>query len=237
MALVALPAVALEQELALDATVGFEGGITTNPRVQLVPSPSHASFVLRPRLGIGARYGVTNAFYVGAAVDGAYSFGPSLTPQYVQSNDIVYSDTPGHSPSELWSFNLGTSRNRQAAGTLYAFNGGAATYAVVGYRPHLGYDYMGFLELAAGPAVGVWYNSGLVSNIGGQERLVLGPDELVHQVVPGVAVRVQGGFEARLHDNFSVAVMPYLSGSFVGSVSLEAGVAVRPSFLFAPYPL
>lgn len=213
--LIASPALADEEEVAFDAAVAVEGALLTNPYEG--PLSLKPLFAGRPRVTLGARYGLTNSLYAGVHLTGTGSFTASAAPHILVTPDVTVDGFTGE---------------------LHSTQATAGLLATAGYRLDLGWNYTGFVELQAGPAATVWYHWHLAiprTNPFEDVLVLLGPDRIPLTILPGAMVRLQGGFEARILDNFLVVVMPYVGGGWVGGVDVSAGVAVRASWVQTPW--
>jgi len=218
-ALLLLPssaALADDDELALDASVGIEAAVLTNPFEG--PLSLKPIFAGRPRIALAARYGWTNSIYTGVRIDGTLALSPSTSPQFLTTPDVT-----------VGTFN----------GNLISTAGSAAVLATVGYRLDLGWNYTALLEIQAGPSVAVWYHHSLTVpgsfDAEGNPIAYLNSESLPLTVLPGGLVRVQAAFEARLFDHLNLVVMPYVSAGWIGGIDVAGGVSARVSWMFSPW--
>ena len=205
-----------DDELALDASVGLEAAVLTNPYEG--PLSLKPIFAARPRVALAARYGWTNSIYTGVRVDGTVALSPSTSPHLLT--------TPAVS---IETFN----------GDLVSTAGSAALLATAGYRLDLGWNYTAIFEVQAGPALAVWYHHHLAVpgsfDAAGKPIVYLGPGTIPLTVLPGGLVRLQAAFEARLFEHLLLVVMPYVSAGWIGGVDVAGGISARVSWMFSPW--
>ena len=177
-----------------------------------LPFGQSSSLTFLPRLGVSARYGISNSAHVGIGLDGS-AFG-LLTARNVEFQNVVGDILTG----ARLDFALPLS---------------------VGWRFDSGFDITGIIEAQAGPYLAGWTRNKLVDPriLGPNGLPVELPAEIGDQWRLGALVRLQALFEARLFDLLAVGVGPTVSASWAGAWALQVGLVVRPSFVFGFGPL
>lgn len=202
-------------EVSLDLTAAGDAAVLLHPAVHDAlqsPATPTATFAMLPRLGVGARYALSDELRVGMAVDVAAA--PNL-----KASQVSVKNTTG---------DLFTGTYAEASLPLS-----------LGWRLDTGHDFSGALELSAGPLVTLWSGSALADPTrldanGLPSAFPVAIDDAWD--IGGIA-RASAAFEVRLFDMLVVAIAPSVGVSWAGTVGARAGIAVTPSYVAGVGPL
>lgn len=217
-ALFASSANADDGELLLDVSVAPEFVFSTHPLVgdgedgALVSpfSPQSTGFAAG-RAGAAFRYGIGNSLHLGLGADAAFSAG-------LVSKDVAVDGFEGELLTGTWL--------------------SLAAPLMVDWRFDSGEDASAVLEVSAAPLAVLWAGAALADPNnkdanGLPSRL---PPVIADRWSLGGRVEARALFEARLFDVLLLAAGPEVGVAWAETVSVSAGVVLRPS-LVVPLPL
>ena len=210
--LCASPALADEGELYLGGGAGLEGAALRHPAAVagdwLLLAPPNAALA---RVGVGARYGLSNELHPGLGLELAIA-GNVATP------DVI----------------LAGSHAQIVTGTYLE----AAAPIGVGWRFDSGYDVSAVVGVDVAPHLALWMLSAATAPLssGDSEPPRALPIDVADAVGLGVSVRVRAAVELRLFEALALQLTPNVGVTWDGGPSWRVGMAVQPEWITALWP-
>lgn len=202
-----------EGEVAIAPYVQPELAWVSHPLTkQVAPFDASSSVTLLPRLGVGGRYGVSNAFTVGVGVDGSAMAG--LVAKGVTIENTVGDVATGTRVDLMLPISLA-------------------------WRLETGSELSGVVEVSAGPQLVGWLaNKALNPDLPGENGL---PTELPIVVedawLPGAFGRVAVLFNGRFFNWLVVDAGAVATVGYAETASVHLGLLLRPSFVVPLRPI
>ena len=201
------PVRADEGEVAFDFVFSPEAASTVHPAVDATPLTDQATTVYKPRLGLGARYGLTPSLYIGAGANVAASTA-------IRTPTVTIDNSTG---------DLLTAQYLELSAPL-----------LLGWRFDSGSSVWGSAELELAPLAVYWGVQDLVDFADLDDAGL--PASLEKKAADtwqfGGLARLTVLFNARLFDVVGLDIGPSVAVSWAGDPAVHVGLTIRPSLIW-----